>query len=140
IDSGGVGTVNSSGLYSAPSAGSGSATIRATSGSVSGTAFVSVNAVNQPPTVATPASANPSPVTGTNANLSLLGADDGGEANLTYSWSEMSGPASVSFSTNGTNSAKNDTVTFFQAGAYVFRATITDAGGLSITSDVSVTV
>ena len=35
---------------------------------------------NQPPTVAQPASATPNPVTGTTTSLSVLGADDGGEA------------------------------------------------------------
>ena len=50
--------------------------------------------VDEPPTVAQPAAANPNPVTGTTTNLSVLGADDGGEANLTYTWS-ASGPAAV---------------------------------------------
>jgi hypothetical protein len=141
IDAGGIGgTVDGSGLYTAP-AGSGLATVRATSGSASGTASVSVTAIaNQPPTVATAASANPNPVSGTSTNLSVLGADDGGEANLTYTWSEVSGPDGATFGINSSNAAKNDTVTFIQAGAYTFRATITDAGGLSVTSDVGVTV
>ena len=38
------------------------------------------------PTVATAASANPAPVTSTTTNLSVLGADPSGEANLTYTW------------------------------------------------------
>src|SRR5262249_33512402 len=46
----------------------------------------------------------------------------------------------VSFSANGTNAAKNATATFGRAGSYVFVVTITDAGGLSVTSSVSVTV
>jgi hypothetical protein len=93
---------------------------------------------NQPPTVATAAH-----VTGnspTTTGLSVLGADDGGEANLTYTWAEISGPAGVSFNANGSNAAKNTTATFAQAGSYSFRVTITDAGGLSTTSTVSVTV
>ncbi len=44
VDGGGVGTVTAAGLYTAPAAGSGSATVRATSGSVSGTASVTVAA------------------------------------------------------------------------------------------------
>src|SRR5262249_3157154 len=52
---------------------------------------------NQPPTVATAAAATPNPVTGTTTNLSVLGADDGGEANLRYTWAVSSGPAAVSF-------------------------------------------
>src|SRR5205085_1575318 len=100
---------------------------------------VSSSGTNAPPTVAKPASASPSVVTATTTALSVLGADDGGEANLTYTWSS-SGPAAVSFSANGTNAAKNSTATFSQAGSYTFTATITDAGGLSTTSSVSVTV
>ena len=41
---------------------------------------------NASPTVTTAASATPSTVTGTTTVLSVLGADDGGEANLTYTW------------------------------------------------------
>jgi hypothetical protein len=94
---------------------------------------------NQPPTVATAASGTPNPVTGKTTTLSVLGADDGGEANLTYTWTS-SGPAAVTFSANGTNAAKNVTATFGKAGAYTFVVTITDASGLSVTSTVTVTV
>ena len=38
------------------------------------------------PTIATTAAASPSPAPGTTTDLSVLGADDGGEANLTYTW------------------------------------------------------
>jgi hypothetical protein len=97
---------------------------------------------NQPPTVAVPASASPNPVGGTTTALSVLGADDGGEANLTYTWTVVSAPSGTApaFSANGSNAAKNTTVTFGQAGSYLFQVTITDAGGLSTTSRVAVTV
>ncbi len=97
---------------------------------------------NAPPTVATPAAASPKTVTGTTAALSALGADDGGEANLTYTWALLSGPAGASptFSANGTNAAKNATVTFDRAGSYVFQVTIADASGLSTTSTASASV
>jgi hypothetical protein len=96
---------------------------------------------NAPPSVGTPASASPSPVTGTTANLSVLGADDGGEPNLTYTWATTgTPPASVSFSANGTNAAKSSVATFSKAGSYTLRATITDAQGLTTTSAVTVTV
>jgi fibronectin-binding autotransporter adhesin len=78
-------------------------------------------------------------LTGKTTGLSVLGADDGGESNLKYAWSS-SGPATVSFSANNTNAAKNVTATFAKAGQYAFVVTITDAGGLSVTSSVSVTV
>jgi subtilase family serine protease len=98
---------------------------------------------NQPPTVATAASASPNPVTGTTTNLSVLGADDGGESNLTYTWSVSSAPAGATlptFSVNGTNAAKNTTATFYAAGNYTFKVTITDSGGLTVTSSTTVTV
>lgn len=96
---------------------------------------------NAPPTVSTAAQANPNPVTGTTTNLSVLGADDGGEANLTYTWAAIgSPPAAVAFSTNGTNAAKSTTATFTKAGSYSFQVTLTDAGGLTTSSSVNVTV
>ena len=102
---------------------------------------VANNAVNQAPTVATVASATPNPVTGTTTNLSVLGADDAGGSNLTYTWATTgTPPAAVNFSDNGTNGAKNTTATFSMAGSYSFTVTITDAGGLSTTSTVDVTV
>jgi autotransporter-associated beta strand protein len=93
--------------------------------------------------VATAASGSPSPATGTTTNLSVLGADSdgGGEANLIYTWSTTgTPPAAVSFSANGINAAKNTTATFTKAGMYNFLVTITDLGGQSTTSSVSVTV
>ena len=135
---GGVGSVDASGLYTAPG-NTGLASLTASSGAVSGTGSVTVT--NAAPTVATPAAATPRPVTGTSTALSVLGADDGGEANLTYTWAATgTPPAPVSFSVNGTNGAKNTTATFTQAGNYSFQVTITDAGGLSTTSSVNVTV
>ena len=116
-------------------------TVTSTVGSVNGTASVTVTEVNTPPTVVNPASAGPSPVTGTFTDLSVLGNDNGGEANLMYTWSTTgTPPASVSFSANGTNDAKSSTVTFTKAGDYTFEVTIEDAEGLSVTSSVSVTV
>jgi hypothetical protein len=104
---------------------------------------ISSGGETQPPTVATPASASPSTVTGTTTNLSVLGADDDGEPSLTYNWAVTAQPSGVptpSFSINGTNAAKNSTATFYAAGSYTFQATITDTAGLSVTSSVSVTV
>ena len=53
-------------------------------------------------------------VTGTTTVLSVLGADDGGESNLTYTWSVTSKPSGASnptFSLNGINAAKSTTNT-----------------------------
>jgi hypothetical protein len=98
---------------------------------------------NPPPTVVTPASATPNPVTGTTSNLSVLGADNGGASTLTYTWSVTSAPAAApapSFTVNGSNAAQNSTATFHAAGSYTLLATITDQGGLTATSSVTVTV
>ena len=99
--------------------------------------------VDTTPSVATAASATPNPVTGTTTNLSVLGADNLGEATLTYTWATTAlpvGATTPTFSANGTNAAKNDTATFFQAGSYTFTVTITNPAGLTITSSVNVTV
>ncbi len=98
--------------------------------------------VNLPPTIATAASASPHPVTGTTTNLRVLGADTGGEANLTYTWTVTASPtgaAPPTFSANGTNAAKNVTATFSQPGAYTFTARVSD-GVHSAASSVPVTV
>ena len=63
------------------------------------------------------------------------------KSNLTYTWATTgTPPAAVSFSANGSNAAKNTTATFSKAGSYGFQVTITDDGGLSTTSSVTVTV
>jgi autotransporter-associated beta strand protein len=95
------------------------------------------------PTVQTAAAASASTVTGTTVNLSVLGSDSAGASSLTYTWSTSTSSNSVqlpSFSDNGDNAAQGVTVTFQQAGTYTFKATITDAVGLSTTSSVTVTV
>ncbi len=95
---------------------------------------ISTTPSNAAPTVATPAGVSASPVTGTTVNLSVLGADDGGESNLTYTWTLSASSNSMqlpSISDNGDNTAKNMTATFHQAGTYTFKVTITDTGGLS---------
>jgi hypothetical protein len=90
---------------------------------------------NDPPTIVTPASATPNPVSGTTTALSVLGDDDGGETSLTYTWATVgTPPAAVSFSANGTNAAKNTTATFTQAGSYTLQATVADASGATVTS------
>ncbi|MCZ7638059.1 MAG: hypothetical protein M5U12_19660 [Verrucomicrobia bacterium] len=96
-------------------------------------------APNKPPAVARAASVAANPVSGAAAALSVLGADDGGEPNLTYTWSST-GPAGVMFGVNGPNRARNTTATFSSAGHYTLQVTIADAGGLSATSSIAVTV
>ena len=100
-------------------------------------------AANTPPTIATPASAALDP-SGLTAVLSVLGADDGGESNLTYTWTVSSGNSSaVSFpptgqtGSNGTNGASTTTVTFGAAGTYAFTVTIADQGGRTVDNSSS---
>ena len=94
-----------------------------------------------PPTVAMPASASPSYITGTATTLRVLGGDAAGESRLTYTWATIgTPPAIVSFSDNGTNSAKTTTATFTQPGLYNFRVTISDTVGSTVTDAVSVIV
>jgi hypothetical protein len=97
---------------------------------------------NIAPTVVTAAAAAPNPViTGATTALSVFGADNGGESNLTYTWAATgTSPAPVSFSVNGSNAAKNTTAGFTKAGIYNFVVTIKDAGNLTVTSSKSVTV
>ena len=94
-----------------------------------------------PPTVASPASALPNPAGGTTVNLSVLGDDDGTEANLRYTWALAgTAPAPVTFSANGNNAAKETTATFTAAGTYDFIVTIRDTGGQTVQSNITVTV
>ncbi|MEX1113616.1 MAG: MBG domain-containing protein, partial [Akkermansiaceae bacterium] len=79
-------------------------------------------------------------IRGTGSNLSVTATDDAGESNLTYTWSQTSGPAPVGFSVNGSNAAKNTTVTFNQVGDYILTATALDVGALSSSSSVNVRV
>jgi hypothetical protein len=96
-----------------------------------------------PPIVTVGAASSPAPVTGTTAALSVLGTDEQqNESNLTYTWALASGPSGAQpvFSANGTNAAKNTTVTFNVSGTYTFVVTLHDVNGLSTTSTVVVRV
>ena len=93
------------------------------------------------PLVAIPANALANLVTGTSTGLGVLGSDAHGEENLTYTWTTVgTAPAGVSYSDNGSHSAKDATVTFSTAGAYTFQVTIANRDGLSTTSSLTVTV
>ncbi|MBL8923502.1 MAG: PKD domain-containing protein [Myxococcaceae bacterium] len=109
-----------------------------TSANITGQDFATTT-VNAAPTIATAPAASQNPTTATTITLTVLGADDGGEANLTYAWSST-GPRAVTFSANGTNGAKSTQVTFTGAGTYTFEVTVTDAGGLPVRAQVVVVV
>ncbi len=96
---------------------------------------------NLPPTIAVAASASPNPDAGTTADLFALGADDGGEAQLTYTWSLLNNTLKApSIVPNGSNAAKSPLVTFQQAGTYTFQVSIADDFKAAITSQVTMTV
>ncbi len=138
---GASGPVSTGGLYTAPFV-NGSDTVVATDAGInlSGTAAVTVTLT--PPTVSVPATADPSPVTGTKTNLSVAGYDPG-DSSLLYTWAVTSAPAGAptpTFSSNGSTAAHNTTATFYLAGIYTFQATISDPSGLTAVSSVTVTV
>ncbi len=91
----------------------------------------------QPPTITT--AAHVVSQTATTANLSVSATDPAGASTLSYIWSEVSGPGTVSFSPNSTNAAQNTTATFSAAGTYVLLVTVVDPSNLSATSQVTVT-
>jgi rhamnogalacturonan endolyase len=132
------GAIDDAGLYAAPAT-TGGDTITATVGAVA--ASTTVNVLGTPPIVVTPARAAANPVFNNATALSVLGADDGGEATLTYTWSVAgTPPAPVTFSVNGTNGAKNTVANFSKAGDYNLLVTIRDGSGATASSPVSVSV
>ncbi|MDX2011527.1 MAG: Ig-like domain-containing protein [Myxococcaceae bacterium] len=100
----------------------------------------STTVANAAPTLAMGPTASMTPTTATTVVLSALGADDGGEAALTYTWTAAGSSWPLTFSANGTNGAKSTTVTFTGAGTYTFEVVVTDAGGLSVRGTVQVVV
>ena len=113
-------------------------------GKLGSVTFTNVTVSNRAPTLSTAAAASPAVVTSQTTALSVAAADDHGDANnLRYTWSVVQAPeggAAPTYSAQGVNAAKNVTATFYKAGSYVLRVTVTDAGGLSVTSDVAVQV
>ncbi|MEO7101330.1 MAG: rhamnogalacturonan lyase B N-terminal domain-containing protein [Luteolibacter sp.] len=98
-----------------------------------------VTSTNTAPQITSGPTASANPVITTQANLSVTAADDGGEGNLTYTWS-ATGPAAVVFSANSTNAAKNATVTFTAPGSYTLTVTATDSIAATVSNFTSVTV
>ncbi|TWT76958.1 hypothetical protein Pla123a_23830 [Posidoniimonas polymericola] len=130
------GAIDQTGRFTAPAA-PGAFTITATSGGA--TAEATVLVLGEAPVVVSPAAASPSPAPDGIVSLSVLGDDDGGEANLTYTWSVVgSPPGAFGFTVNGTNAAKNTTAMLSQSGDYDLLVTITDADGNSATSHLTV--
>src|SRR5437773_821398 len=99
-------------------------------------ATLTVNAVNQPPTVN--AGAAQTITLPSSATLNGTAADDGLPAGstLTTTWSKVSGLGTVTF---GNANALSTTASFSAAGTYSLRLTASDTA-LSSTSDVTITV
>jgi hypothetical protein len=138
----GVGSVSSSGLYTAPAT-AGSAVVQAAGDTLSGTAAVTVAALTGPTITTAAHVSSPTGTTpiSTTATLNVAATDPAGTSSLTYTWS-LTGtpPASVSYSANGTNAAQTTTVTFSAVGTYNFLVTVKDTNNLTATSSVTVTV
>ncbi|HEY6563707.1 MAG TPA: PQQ-dependent sugar dehydrogenase [Pirellulaceae bacterium] len=96
----------------------------------------------QPPTIAIPAAANPPVIVlGNVSQLSVLGADDGGEPELSYTWGVLGSPSGpVTFTVNGVNAAKNTTATFLANGSYTIFVAVRDLAGQTAISTTTITV
>lgn len=80
-------------------------------------------------------------VRGTEVALTVTADDDGGENNLTYTWSISNGPGTpVFFTINGTNGAKQSSVIFEALGDYQITVTVADAEGLQTSNSFDLRV
>jgi len=112
--------------------------VTVTSADVSGVVF-STPDVDTPPVITSLPAAE---VAGGCAYVQLAADDDRGAQYLTYTWSVVSAPAgaAVSFTANGSHSARSTTAVFTKAGTYILRAVVRDARDGSACADVSVSV
>lgn len=136
----GGGSISGSGLFTASALAGGPHTVTLTgAGSRTGSAMVTVTSATAP-MITMPARVSPSPVTGKTAQLDVGATDDQGEPALSYAWSMTAGPAAVTFSDNGTNTAKSTTATFSKAGTYPLLVSVVDQTGNMASSVVSAEV
>jgi hypothetical protein len=135
----GPGSVNSAGVYTPPSTGTGTAVVKAIGNAngvtLSRTASVTLQA---PPTI-TSISAAPTPVNGTTTTLKVVASNAAG-GTLTYAWKLTAAPSGAPLPTIGTPSAASSGVTFYRAGTYTFQVTVTNQKGSTTTATVTVTV
>jgi hypothetical protein len=93
------------------------------------------------PAIVEPAAATANPVAGTSVGLSVTASDPAGTSALTFTWMTLApSPTGVVFSNNGTSAADQTTAAFTSAGTYVFQVVVTDSGGLTVASDISLNV
>ena len=74
---------------------------------------------------------------GREENLFISASDDAGEENLKYTWAKASGPGTITFTPSGSNTthaASRITAIASTAGTYTFTVTVSDSGGLTVTS------
>ena len=109
--------------------------------SISDGARLTVIPANQAPTVAQASAASGQPLVGTPLEVHALGADDGGEDALIYTWSVIgTAPGTVTFSPNASHLARTTQVTFSTAGRYEVLCTMADVAGLSVSSALALDV
>jgi hypothetical protein len=134
----GPGTVDETGLYTAPAAGFGNVYVQATTTvngvTVSGQGYP---ILLQPPAI-TSVSASPNPVTA--ATLSAVAYDPNGEGVVTFRWSAVAVPPGAKAPSLSAAVAWTTGATFFQAGTYTFQVAVTNAAGLTALGTVTVTV
>lgn len=133
----GGGTIDPTGVFTAATIG-GPFTVTATLEAQSATASVTVTPASVPE-ILEPAASSQNPVRGPRATLGVLATDDGGEENLSYTW-RVEGGTGAEFQPNGSNAAKQTSVTFAGIGEHTLTVRATDADGQYAESSVSVTV
>ncbi|HEX5272577.1 MAG TPA: hypothetical protein VFW33_18900, partial [Gemmataceae bacterium] len=133
----GPGTVDDTGLYTAPPAGSANVYVQATT-TVNG---VTVSGQGYPillqPPVILSVSSSPNPVTV--AKLSAAGYDPNG-GSISYRWAAVGVPPGAKTPALGAPAAATTTATFYQAGTYTFRVAVTNSASLTALGTVNVTV
>ena len=130
---------SSSGLYTPPTSGRGTATIKASS-TVNGATLTHTAAVTLlPAPVIASISASPNPVTGTTTTLKVAASNANG-GSLTYLWKVVTAPAGVPLPSISTPKSASSTATFFQSGSYSFQVIVTNQNGSTTIGTVNVTV
>jgi hypothetical protein len=134
----GSGSISSTGLYMAGATLGGPFQVRATVGSLSRAADVTVSSGGAP-VFTREATAQPALVVGRTTQLRAQADDASGPAGLTYTWSAQ-GPAPVSFTANGTTAARATQATFASVGRHTLTVTAQNAQAGAAASSVEVEV
>jgi hypothetical protein len=130
IDGGGMGTVSGAGLYTAPSSGTGTATVRATISSMSGTASVTVATIP-----AAPSNLTATVVSGTQVNLAWVD-NSSNETGLTIQRSSNGGSSWTQIATVGQSITAYSDNTVSKRKTYQYRVAAYNATGTSAWSNV----